>query len=60
MGFYHQIWSGFPVKIVPSSNSMIDMKTTNYPLVISYIAIEHGNRKFVDFPIKHGYFPELC
>ena len=25
-----------------------------YPLVICDIAIEHGHRKFVDFPIKNG------
>ena len=28
-----------------------------YPLVICYIAIEHGQRKFVDVPTKNGDLP---
>ena len=28
-----------------------------YPLVICYVAIEHGPIEIVDFPMKNGDFP---
>ena len=33
-----------------------------YPLVISYIAIEDGHRKFVTFPMKNGgsFYSCIC
>ena len=31
-----------------------------YPLVIRYVAIEHGLYKIVSLSIEHGDFPHLC
>ena len=37
---------------------MVMVNGDGYPLVICYIAIEHGPVEIVDLPIKHGWiFP---
>ena len=37
-----------------------DTRLTQYPLVMCYIAIEHGPVEIVSFPMKNGDFPYLC
>ena len=42
---------------LPHAFTQIPKKYEDYPLVICYIAIEHGPVEIVDFPIKNGDFP---